>query len=365
MVTLNNAPPGEPRPLRVAALTGGRYLPSARFRVRQYQPGLRSLGIQVEEHFPAIPKDARLPAWPESWRQGWAGPFLGAWLGAKLATRVSGIRASRKAQVTWLQRSLLPGLPSLEGWLGSPLVLDLDDAIWLTPPMGERTLRRIAERASLILAGNAFLAEFFSGLTTPIHILPTAVDTERYRPAPGRQPGQPFTLGWIGTKGNLPSLQTIERPLARFLRRHPKTRLQICSDAFPRLPELPAGQLSFLPWTPEGEVPALQGLDVGLMPLPDTPWSQGKCSYKMLQYMACGIPVIVSPVGMNQDVLKLGLAGLAARNAKEWEEALEALLQDPGDFGQEGRRVACDHFSLMTLIPRLATHLRQAQADLA
>jgi glycosyltransferase involved in cell wall biosynthesis len=124
------------------------------------------------------------------------------------------------------------------------------------------------------------------------------------------------------------------------------------------LPGVPAEQLCFVPWAESTEVATLQRLDVGLMPLPDTPWTRGKCSYKMLQYMACAIPVLVSPVGMNQEVLALGDCGLAATDPADWQAGLEALHQDAGKRGKVGRRIVEERFSLATLTPKLATSLR-------
>ncbi len=345
-------------PLRVAALTEGRNLPSARFRVRQHKDGLAQLGIQIEEHFPSIARNARIPGWPSHLRQSLAGPGLALWLGLKLGSQLPGLVRSRSASITWLQRSLLPGLPSLEGFLKRPLVLDIDDATWLTPPFGKTTLRRIAQRADLVLAGNTYLADFFDGICQQVEIFPSAVDTGRFKPNTHKKEGDVFTFGWIGTAGNLPYLEAIEAALTEVMNQYRDIRLLVSSDRMPRLPHLRPEQLIYIPWSENNEVSTLHQIDVGLMPLPDNPWTRGKCSYKMLQYMACEIPVVVSPVGMNREVLSLGSVGLAASSQNDWVDALSTLYKKGGTLGQAGRAVVVEHFSLEKLTPQLARYFQ-------
>lgn len=104
-------------------------------------------------------------------------------------------------------------------------------------------------------------------------------------------------------------------------------------------------------------------MTIGLMPVEDTPWGLGKCSYKMLLYMACGVPVVVSPVGMNAEVLALGKLGFGPRNLSEWAEALEWLLQNPDEavtMGKVGREMVTQHYSVRMHAPRLASFLNRA-----
>ena len=296
--------------IRVASLTSGRRQPSTRFRVRQYVTTLAAEGVEVHEMVPAIGNYRRLPGWPRGLRQGYAGPLLVAWNGVKLATRLPGVAASWRHQVTWLQRELLPGLPTLEGWLRRPLVFDVDDAVWLIPPLGRLTVRRIARRAAVVVAGSAYLADHFSSDCHDVRVIPTAIDTERFQPAAAAE--QPFTVGWTGLATNLHYLRQIAAPLHRFLVDHRDARLLIMADAAPDFELAPAGRMEFRRWSEADEVSAVQEMDVGLMPLPDSPWTRGKCAFKMLQYMACAVPVVVSPVGMNADVLALGELGFGA-----------------------------------------------------
>jgi glycosyltransferase involved in cell wall biosynthesis len=331
--------------LRVAALTRGQHVPSARFRVRQYLPHLRALGVEVEEHAPRRPAHRLI---------GRGAP--GAWAQA-MGTRLGAVAATRKADVTWLQRELVSTYATIEGWTKAPRVFDMDDAIYLKRDgAAGKAIEKIVARCEVAVAGNETLAEWLRPRARRVEIAPTAVDTERYTPAPQPAEGPPV-LGWIGTRANLPNLAAIQEPLRRVLTRHPDTKLRVVAEAPPDLPRLPAAQVEFVPWGADAEVGLLRSFTVGLMPLEDTPWNRGKCAFKMLQYMAVGIPAAVAPVGFNRDVLERGEVGLAAADAPAWESALEALLADEplrSRMGREGRRVVERDFSATQVAAKLA-----------
>ena len=120
--------------------------------------------------------------------------------------------------------------------------------------------------------------------------------------------------------------------------------------------------LNNLSWTEDSEVACIQNMDIGIMPLIDTPWARGKCGYKLIQYMACGLPVIASPVGVNAEIVEHGVNGLLATTAAEWREALTTLLRDPAlrhRMGREGRRRVEQRYSLQIWGPRVAALLRE------
>jgi glycosyltransferase involved in cell wall biosynthesis len=265
--------------------------------------------------------------------------------------------------LTWLERQLLPGYLTLEPLLKRPLVFDVDDSIWLSKPWGVRSVAATARRADLVIAGNSVLANWFTPYARRIEIVPTAVDCSRFRPLPRpvAESGG-FTVGWIGTAGNLPYLQAIEAPLAKFLRRHDDATLLVVADRPPVFVAIPADRWSFRPWSEADEAAAINAMDVGLMPLPDTEWTRGKCSYKMLQYLACGRPVVVSPVGMNGDLLKTAEIGHAAVADAEWLESLEALYARPQEaarLGANGRGLVEVRYGLQVIGLRLAELFRE------
>ena len=173
---------------------------------------------------------------------------------------------------------------------------------------------------------------------------------------PGEWPGN-----WLdGTSDNFRYLYGIEGALGVVLESHRDARLRVISDVRPAFRELDGERVEFVRWTEEGEREALQGLAVGIMPLEDSVWARGKCSFKMLTYMASGVPVVASPVGMNAEVLGLGEIGFGAATRDEWIEALDVLLGDrekAREMGRRGREVAVRYFSVEALAPRLAREL--------
>jgi glycosyltransferase involved in cell wall biosynthesis len=238
-----------------------------------------------------------------------------------------------------------------------PRVLDVDDAIWLN--RGGSFARRLASISDSVICGNSFLAEYFRQWNSNVTILPTAVDTDRFRPLVSKPAGDAPVIGWSGGSSGFVDLQLAERGLQTFFSKYPKARLRVIADEPPHL-DMPARQIEFVQWSPEAEVESIQTLDIGIMPLRDTLWSCGKCAYKMLLYMSCGVPVVVSPVGMTGEVLKMGTIGAGAATDDDWTGALEAVLTNPQSavaMGKNGRELVLQNFSIHALAPKLAAEL--------
>lgn len=336
--------------LKVAAISGGREVPSARFRVRQYIPALLAHGVYVEE------LQSRTSAYPPP--QRWVRP---AWAALRLAEMAGVALRSHRYDVTLLQREMMSTFATLERWTGRPRVLDVDDAIHLF--RGGATARTLATYSDRVICGNPHLAEIYRQWNSDVVVLPTAVDTERYRPRASETDSAAIVLGWIGTSANLRYLQAIEPALVKVLEQHPQAKLHIVCDKPPKLRTVAPSRVQYTPWSVASEVEAIQSFSIGLMPLEDSPWARGKCSFKMLQYMACGLPVVVSPVGMNADVLKLGEIGSAAEAVDEWAEALVHLVEDETTrvrLGMNGRQIVEREFSVAGLAPRFAGYLHSA-----
>jgi glycosyltransferase involved in cell wall biosynthesis len=345
--------PGGPlaRPLRVAAFTGGVSVPSARFRVRQYVAALRPLGIRLRE-FPAP-----LGSYPPADRR-----LRLLWAPATLASRLPAVVGSYQYDLTLLQREMLSTFVTVEPWTHAPRVLDVDDAIFVL--RGGGFAARLARSCELAICGNAFLAEQFGQWAPRVAVLPTGIDVRRYVPPPPVEPQRPV-IGWIGSSANFRYLYAIQNVLARVLRECPGTVLRVVAERPPRLRALPRERLEFIPWSARTEVDCVQGMQVGIMPLADSPWERGKCSFKLLQYMACGVPFVASPVGMNAEVLALGDAGLPAEDERQWRDALGGLLAERiarQRMGQAGRAIVERHFSTDVLAPRLAALLQGVAA---
>lgn len=334
---------------RVAAFTGGLSVPSARFRVRQYIPALRGEGVELEEFASGF---GQYPP-----RTRWARPF---WALATLAERMPDLVMSHRYDAVLLQREIMSSFVTLEPMTTRPRILDVDDAIFLQ--RGGGFARKLAELSDKVICGNNYLAEWFGRWNINVDVIPTAVDTERYLPnADTKLSGRPLVIGWIGTSGNYKYLYGIEGALGKVMHALPGTRLKVVGDQLPEFRHLTLDQIDFVPWSETIEAQAIQSMDIGIMPLEDSPWARGKCSFKMLQYMATGLPVVVSPVGMNAEILTLGELGVGATTEKQWLDGLIALLEDGAlraRFGAEGRRVVESSFSIRVVAPLLARSLR-------
>ena len=183
------------------------------------------------------------------------------------------------------------------------------------------------------------------------------IDLERYpRPVAREDSAKPL-IGWIGSPASQRYFDAIAAPVSRLL----STGTVRCrligatkSAAFDDRVEL-------VSWSEASEVHEISRLDIGVMPLPDDSWARGKCAYKLIQYMACGLPVVASPVGMNRDVVKHGVNGFLATTATEWEEALSLLASDAElrhRMGQAGRRLVEQQYCLQVTGPRVASLFR-------
>ena len=330
--------------VRVAALTQGTFVPSTRFRVEQHIDNLALHGVEIN-HIPA-----KFGAYPP------VGMLRRIeWLPRALADSTLRSLQANDADLCLLQRELISTLYTAERIIRKPIVLDVDDAVFLHKR--GRSIDEISKRASLIICGNTFLAEHFSKFGT-VEVLPTAVDASRF--VPMTIPRERPVIGWSGTSSGFKYLESIQEPLRIVLQRFPDAVLSIVADRPPALTSIPEEQLIFTRWSPANEVQVLQSFSVGIMPLNDTPWSRGKCSFKMLTYMAVGVPVVASPVGMNREVLALGDCGLSATNTDDWVDVLVALLRDRDRstrMGMTGRRIVESHYSREVITPRLANLL--------
>ena len=327
--------------IKVTALTGSKHDPSSRFRIRQFIKPLQSLGIDVSEYWPLISRYKLEPL-----------PWMVA------AMRLPGLVASRFSDITWLGRELISGRFSGERLAGKKRLLDVDDAIWL--PYEHDFSAEIVGHCEGVIAGNHFLAEHYERLGAKVWVVPTSVDTESWLPAKTISEGR-WTIGWSGSWANLQFLYPLEDVLADFLAQHLDSRLLIVCDRPPQFKKLPAASWEFAAWSMANEIALVQQMNAGLMPLADSALARGKCGFKMLSYMACGIPVVVTPVGVNSEILQRGEVGFAASTAAEWFAALARLHDDralSARMGTAGRRVVEEHYSVATNAALLAEIFR-------
>jgi hypothetical protein len=306
---------------RLLFLTSGRDVPSSRFRVMQYLPRLK--GLALASAAPCRPAVSFGPT-----EMPFAGRLFGpAIFAAKLFSRLMGIARGRFHDLVYVERELLPSLaPRLErrALASAPRsIFDFDDAIHLKRP---DMLAEICRRATRVVAGNETLAAWARTHSPRVSVVPTPIDADRW--TPGRRDGR--TVVWSGSAENLPYLARVRDRIRAPLR-------VICN----RRPDF---DCEFVPWSRETEVEALRNAAVGIMPLPDDEWTRGKCGFKLLQYMACGLPVVASPVGVNAEIV--GDAGVVT---DDWTAGIDRALRMDGTAARA--RVEA-RYSVAAVFPR-------------
>lgn len=339
---------------------------SSRVRFQQYLPYLEKGGIAVTP-MPLF-SDAYVEAFYADAPR--AREVLKGYL-----KRVNALIRARRFDVVLLEKEVFPFLPAVVERvlrrLGIPYVVDYDDAwfhrydlhpkAWVRRVLG-RKIDTVMRHSAAVVAGNAYLAERARAAgARRIEVIPTVVDATCYAPFT-KADTDPLVIGWIGTPKTSHYLQRLLPLFERLRRDDPRLRVVAVGggeDAFKGTP------VQTWAWSAETEVSAVQQFDVGIMPLDDGLWERGKCGYKLIQYMACGKPVVASPVGVNVDIVEGRACGVLAGDTGQWYGALRGLLDDPArrrSLGANGRRAVEGYYSVQAQAPRLSAVLRQAAA---
>lgn len=342
--------------------------PGQRFRLEQWEPYLQREGIEIAwSPF----SDAAVVAVLQ--RRGAVVAKAFHVLRALAGRLREAFRAGRYDLVYVFRETALFGPAIAERVLrlaGVPYVFDFDDAIWvryvspsnryfsyLRFPGKTRTLVRGAHR---VMAGNPHLRDWAQRFNPNVDMVPTTIDTDLYRPLPPRHNRVPV-IGWTGSFSTEQYLEAVKPALVRLRQRREFRLVVVGGGAF----QAPGLEVEHRPWRSATEVADLSDFDIGLMPLPDAEWERGKCALKALQYMALGVPPVVSPVGVNAEVVRDGQDGLLAVDAQAWEMALDRLLGEPSlrdRLGRSGRARVEESFSAAVYGPRVAATFRQALA---
>lgn len=351
--------------MRLLMLT--RYGPlgaSSRLRSYQYVPALRAAGIDLEVS----------PLFDDNYvralyaRRRRLGTVVAGFL-----RRLARMLAAGGYDVVWIEKELLPWLPApMERLPGSrtAMVVDYDDAVFHRYDMHRsRFVRRILGRkiddvmrgADLVIAGNSYLADRAAMAGCPrVEQMPTVVDLKRYPPrSVAAANAEPVVIGWIGSPATARYLQMIT-PALQALGASNAIR---CIAVGARPDQLAGTRFTSAPWAEATEAEQVAGFDIGVMPLQDGPWERGKCGYKLIQYMACGLPVVASPVGVNREIVAPGVNGVLASNTEEWVAGLSGLVENAAlrkRMGMAGRRRVEQWYSLQVQAPRFIDILRSA-----
>jgi glycosyltransferase involved in cell wall biosynthesis len=286
--------------------------------------------------------------------------------------RVRSLVRARGLDLIWMQYEALPWLPDLfERWLmpaGVPYVVDYDDAQFHQYDLNSSAVVRwllkdkldgIMARAAAVLAGNDYLASRARQAgANEVLVLPSAVDVRRYRTSLNDTPSR-FTIGWIGSPTTARYLQLIADALREASRQLPARVVLVGSGPI----DLPGVPVEVRTWQESTEADEIGNFDVGIMPLTDGPWEQGKCGFKLLQYMAAGLPAIASPVGANKVIVRHGTTGFLATTSDDWMRAFVALAESKElrtRMGLAGRQVVEREYSTSVMAPRLLETLIRA-----
>lgn len=243
----------------------------------------------------------------------------------------------------FIHREATPVGPPIFEWLIAKIfkkniVYDFDDAIWLTDRDFESRLFRLIKWRSKVASicqwsyavscGNDYLCNFARQFNKNVHFIPTTIDTVGvHNPTlHEKKPRPELIIGWTGSHSTLKYLAELTPVLIRIEAKFPEVTLWVICDHPPLLPGLP--RVEFRPWSLETEIADLRQFDIGVMPLPDDQWAQGKCGFKALQYLAMGIPAVISPVGVNTQIVANGRGGYLASSHSEWYDALVTLIED-------------------------------------
>jgi glycosyltransferase involved in cell wall biosynthesis len=353
--------------VRVTALTKyDREAASTRQRLLQFVPSLNQAGIEID-YRPLLGAD-----YVRSLAAG--SRFSKGAIARAYATRMRDLLSGDVGDVLWVYAELFPYMPAafekLAFRAGRPVIYDCDDAFFHQYDESPRGLIRAAlggklqplmKGAAACSCGNDYLADYVSRFCGHTVVIPTVVDTDVYEPlVPLRPAGAPITIGWIGSPSTFRYLRPV-LPLLRELRHEFDIRFRVVGAGERALDERFDG-MDLIPWREENEVLDVQAMHIGIMPLPDELWARGKSGYKLIQYMACGLPVVASPVGVNTDIVTPGVNGFLPNDREEWRAALSVLIQDAGlrrRMGAAGRERAVAHYSLSAHAPRMIELIRQ------
>ena len=359
-----------PKGLRLLVLTKyGRLGASSRLRALQYLPWFELSGVSCVVS--SLLSDRQVHSLYDGGRYPLGGLFFSYF------RRMCVLLTSRKFDVVWIEKEAFPWLPV---WFervllyGVPYILDYDDAIfhnydlhrraWIRLRFGRR-IDRLMARAHLVIGGNNYLAQRARDAGSAwVEVVPTVIDLNRYTPKPECSilSGAVPRIVWIGSPSTVRYLDVLREPLQALSLTLPFTLLVIGGGEV----VIPGVNVESRPWSELTEMDCIRGCDVGVMPLLNSPWESGKCGYKLIQYMACSLPVVASAVGANTDIVRDGIDGYLACNSDEWVMALSELLSNAAlrvQMGRAGRLRVEQHYCLQQTAPRLIAMLQDTAAN--
>lgn len=288
--------------------------------------------------------------------------------------RFASLFTVKNYDLIWIEKELFPYIPipieKLLSKLGYKYLVDYDDAIFHNYDLSKNMFVKlllshkidtVMKHSSCVVAGNAYLAQRArSANAKNVHIIPTVVDHIKYQTEQKPQ-NEVLTIGWIGSPSTQKYLLDLKYVFKKIFEKNKNVRLLLVG-AHPSI----YAQINYIPvevveWDESTEVKNIKNMDIGIMPLADGPWEKGKCGYKLIQYMACGIPVIASPVGVNREIIEKYNSGFLANNDSEWVEHINNLINSYKlriSMGSNGQLAVENQYSLQSQFEHLAKLLR-------
>lgn len=328
--------------------------PSQRFRFEQYLPYLRAHGFHFDFSYLLDSSDDKI--------YYSKGNLLGKAriVVASALKRFSQMLSVQRFDLIFVQREgFMLGTDFFERRMAAqvPMIFDFDDSIWLDNVSAAnsrfsflkdgRKTARLIESAAQVFAGNQFLADYAATYNSAIEIIPTTIDTDEYFVSTRNLDRQPLCIGWSGSFSTIEHFSTALPALARIRQKYGnRVRFKIVGDGNYQCPEL---GIQGQPWRAESEISDFQEMDIGIMPLPYSEWAQGKCALKGLQYMAFGIPTVMTPIGVNAELIQDGVNGFLAADEEQWVDVLSDLIEDASlrrQVGLAGRKTVEDQYSV-------------------
>lgn len=342
---------------------------SNRFRVEQYLPYLSAAGIDYSVRPFVSSEFYRILYEPNRcWLKIYF--FIKSFL-----KRIIDLLSTSKYDLVFVHREAFPFGPPFFEILSSklfskPLVYDFDDAIFL----GERSeanraisflknpgkVARIISLSQQVIVGNNYLNEYAEQFNKNITVIPTPIDTEKYKPFNSSHKKNGIVVGWIGSHSTAEYLLELKDVFQKLKKENSGLVIRLVgAERYEK--QLPGTECRA--WKLEEEIEELGSFDIGLMPMPDNAWTRGKCAFKLLLYMSMGIPAVCSPVEMNKEIIKDGENGFLASSPEEWFEKIQTLIKDQDlrrRIGVRGRKTVESKYALDVWAPVFIKVLNKA-----
>ncbi|OSZ81882.1 group 1 glycosyl transferase [Chitinophagaceae bacterium IBVUCB1] len=328
--------------------------PSQRFRVELFEPYLKEAGFSYE-----IAPFMDATTWKHLYKQG--SLLQKAWGIAKgYLKRIKNVLIDVHGyDYIFVHREAAPLGPPVFEWIiarlwGKKMIFDFDDAIWIPNTSNENSIaarlkcfwktKHIIKWSYKIAAGNDYLSKYALQYNSEVVLMPTCVDMERMHNGTKAHTNHKPIVGWTGSHSTLPYLDNIISVINALQAKHDFTFLVIAD----KNPELPLKSFQFVPWNAATEIEDLLRMDIGIMPLKADAWSEGKCGFKLIQYLSLAIPALASPVGVNSVIIQQGENGYLCNSEEEWKNHLEELIANTSkrkQMGEVGQQLILKNYS--------------------